>query len=505
MAFKLATKFSWTILGILAISILSSAMTLYAAWRVHRRLDEMSRDSLPNIRGEDVKVLLRQRNELIGDYVLDPTNSAWEKKFHELDPRFAEWLANVRRTTYAAGDEEPLLKSLEQSWTDLSRRQEDVISLVKTRELAKAKSLFLDEATGVLAQKIDALCDQLITANDSYVGRLIERAQSRIGTTTWLVAISGILSLVFGGFLLWLFFYRVLFPLRGMVADARLFSGGSHNGAGDGDLDELRLMGSHLRNLMSDVTDTRSRLQRSHDRLAASEKLASVGKLAASVAHEIRNPLTAIKMWLFSIDETAEGNVDLRRKVRIVSEETTRLENIVGSFLEFSRPPALRRTRYDLREVIDQTLEFLRPRFEQSGIRIDFRPQPDVGPVLADAAQLKQVFLNLLANAADAMPNGGQIRITLAAEADTEDRDMAVARITDTGHGMPAEVQRRIFDPFFSTKESGAGLGLSIAAQVMARHGGALVLESSTDSGTTFAVWVPVAPPSGGADSEGAT
>ena len=126
-------------------------------------------------------------------------------------------------------------------------------------------------------------------------------------------------------------------------------------------------------------------------------------------------------------------------------------------------------------------------------------------PVLADAAQLKQVFLNLLANAADAMPNGGQIRITLEAETDAEGHEMAVARITDTGHGMPAEVQRRIFDPFFTTKESGAGLGLSIAAQVMARHGGTLVLESSTESGTTFAVWVPVAPPSGGAESEGAT
>jgi signal transduction histidine kinase len=493
MRFKLATKFSWAILGIVAISILSSGMTLYAAWRVHRRLEEMTRDSLPNIRAEDVKVLMRQRNAFVGAFLLDPANIAWEEKFHELGPLFGEWLANVRKTTYAAGDEESLLAKLDQTWSELGRRQEEVISLVEKHEDAKGKSLFRDEVAGALAAKVDSLCDQLIAANDRYVRQLVGRAQSRIGTTIWLVGISGTLSLLLGGFLLWLFFYRVLFPLRGMVADARLFHGGSQGASSDGDLDELRTMGNHLRNLMSDVTDTRGRLQRSHDRLAAAEKLASVGKLAASVAHEIRNPLTAIKMWLFSIEETADGDVDLRRKVRIVSEETSRLENIVGSFLEFSRPPVLRRNLQDLRQVIDQTLELLRPRFEQSRVRIDFQSQDALPPVLADAAQLKQVFLNLLSNAADAMPSGGQIRVSLTAETDADGQSMVVVRIVDTGHGMSPDVQRRIFDPFFTTKETGAGLGLSIAAQVMARHGGALVLESSTESGTTFAIWTPIA------------
>ena len=105
--------------------------------------------------------------------------------------------------------------------------------------------------------------------------------------------------------------------------------------------DELRMMGNHLRNLMSDVSDTRSRLERSRDQLLVAEKLASVGKLAASVAHEIRNPLTAMKMWLFSIQEAVQGNADLGRKLGIISEEIARLESIVRDFLEFSRPRTL--------------------------------------------------------------------------------------------------------------------------------------------------------------------
>jgi signal transduction histidine kinase len=112
-------------------------------------------------------------------------------------------------------------------------------------------------------------------------------------------------------------------------------------------------------------------------------------------------------------------------------------------------------------------------------------------PAIADASQFRQVLLNLFENAMDAMPQGGEIQVTANMETDANGQAMAVVRVRDTGHGMPQDVQRRVFEPFFTTKELGTGLGLCIAARVMDRHGGALVLESSTDKGTCFAVWVP--------------
>jgi signal transduction histidine kinase len=371
---RLATKFLWTILGIVGLSILSSLVTLYGAWRVDLRLEQAARESVPAARAEDV-----------------------------------------------------------------------------------------------------------------------QRAEARVRMTTWVVGTSAALSLALSGFLLWLFFYRVLFPLRGMVADARLFRGDRSDHSNDSDIDELRIMGNHLRNLMSDVSDTRSRLEHSRDRLIAAEKLASVGKLAASVAHEIRNPLTAIKMWLFSIREAAEGNAELERKLRIVSEEISRLEGIVRDLLEFSRPPALHTQPHCVHEMIDHTLVLLSPRLVERGIHVQHPVSKELPPVIADAAQFRQVLLNLFENAVDAMPGGGEIRITTTVENDANGQRMAVVRICDSGHGMPQDVQRRVFEPFFTTKESGTGLGLCIAAQVMARHGGALVLESSTDKGTSFAVWMPIA------------
>ncbi len=497
---RLATKFLWTILAIVALSIVSSLVALYGTWRVATRLEEIAQESLPAARAEDIQAMIRERNEWLLAYLLDKNNSSAFKKLSELTPRFKAWLNAVRTMTYVSPDEQTLLAKLEKAWTGLEAQQTAIIREAGTAS-EDAKRQATGEISGGLSKQADDLCQQLIAANNVYVKGLMDRAEARVLKTTWTVAGFAILSLLLGGFLLWLFFYRVLFPLRGMVADARLFRGdGLAAKSGD---DELRIMGNYLRNLMSDVSDTRSRLQQSHDRLLAAEKLASVGKLAASVAHEIRNPLTAIKMWLFSIQDGASRET-LDRKLQIVSDEIKRLESIVRSFLEFSRPPALHRRPECVGKLIDETLELLAPHLKEGQICLERQSSKNRPRVMADRAQLKQVLLNLINNAVDAMPEGGAISVTDTEEVAADGRTMVVVRIRDSGGGIAPDVQSRIFEPFFTTKESGTGLGLCIAAQVMAAHGGALVLESSAADGTTFAVWIPIAEePINGQDSGG--
>ena len=494
MRLNLATKFSVTILGVVLLAILSSLVTLYAAWRVNIRLEEAARENLPSVRVEEVDIALLEGNNLIAAHLLDKGNPAWEEKFRAIKPRFQDWIATVRNTIPISDEEKALLLRLEKTWADLDARREEVIALGKKGETQRARAILLAEIDGPLSTEAYGLCGQLIAIHEHASGESMGRAGRRIRETTWVVGISSVLTLLLGGFLLWLFFYRVLFPLRGMVADAQLYRGDRQVDDKGSAEDELRIMGHHFRSLMSDVSDARSRLERSHNQLLVAEKLASVGRLAASVAHEIRNPLTAMKMWLFSIRETVRGNADVARKIGIISEEMSRLESIVRDFLEFSRPQTLDCRPQDVGAVIDQTLELLGPRFQGEKIKITYAPRPALPSVTADAAQLKQVLLNLLGNAADAMAGGGEIRITSHAEKDADGRPMVVVRIGDAGPGMPQDIQRRIFEPFFTTKENGTGLGLCIAAQVMARHGGGLVLESSTEKGTTFAIWMPLAP-----------
>jgi signal transduction histidine kinase len=225
--------------------------------------------------------------------------------------------------------------------------------------------------------------------------------------------------------------------------------------------------------------------------LLTAEKLASVGKLAACVAHEVRNPLTAIKMWLFSLRKAVGNTPELEHRFDVIAEEITRLEGIIRSFLEFSRPPALKPRPERLSLLLDKTLELFLPRIEGREIHLSREEAADVPPVMADGEQLKQVWLNLLNNAAEAAGPGGTIHISASAASEADGRPMAVVRIRNTGTPMPDDVRQRIFEPFFSTKENGTGLGLCIAAHIMARHHGRLVLEDSTDQETSFAVWIP--------------
>ncbi len=340
MRLKLATRFSATIAGVLALSMLSSMAALCAAYRVNIRLDETARESMPDVRAEEAEIALLQRSTLLGAFLLDHGNPVWREELRQVQPRFRNWIAAVRGVPFVPEEEEALLRRLEKTWADLDARQEEAVALYNKGEADKAKTLLLTEVSGRLSGEVYDLCGQLIAVNTRYVQRITARARRRVRVTTWVVGASAALTLVLGGMLLWLFFYRVLRPLRGMVADAQLFRADRGDGDKASEEDELRSVGSHFRSLMSDVADTRSRLERSRHRLLTAEKLAAVGKLAAGVAHEIRNPLTAIKMWLFSIQEAIKGDAELDRKFAIVSEEIARLENIIRDFLEFSRPPA---------------------------------------------------------------------------------------------------------------------------------------------------------------------
>jgi PAS domain S-box-containing protein len=220
------------------------------------------------------------------------------------------------------------------------------------------------------------------------------------------------------------------------------------------------------------------------------EKLASIGKLAASIAHEIRNPLTSIKVRLYSIRRAVSRDTRLTERFRVVWEEIDRLESVVRNFLDFSRPPALKLQPNSVSRLVDKTLELVGQRLRELGIETVRREDPNLPIVHVDAEQMKQVLLNLLTNAAEAMPNGGRIEIT-AGRGASENGSMVVVRVKDTGPGIPNDLVHHVFEPFFSTKEDGTGLGLCVSARIVERHGGRLELEETGRNGTCFAVWIP--------------
>lgn len=227
------------------------------------------------------------------------------------------------------------------------------------------------------------------------------------------------------------------------------------------------------------------------------EKLVSLGMLAAGVAHEIRNPLTAIKAWLYMQQKRLSPGTPEYADAQLIGGEINRLERIVRDFLLFARPSDPQMVAVPAEQPLIEVKTFLQPQLEKSGILLVLENTADV-QIQVDLQQIKQVLINLIQNAADSIGENGTI--TLRARPDEKrlsDRltSVVILEVCDTGGGIPAEVEKRLFDPFFTTKESGTGLGLPIAARIVEKHHGALQYQTQAGYGTTFGVILPIYKP----------
>lgn len=493
MRLTLANRISLCVGGVILLAVLSSLAALLSSRHVGMLMHRTISENLPSVlAAEELEIAVLEQRGFVSSYLLDGGNRKWLSELRERERNFSRWLSYAHDTAHTA-EERSILKQLEEICRQYDAKRDEVVGLYDRGEVAAAEKLLLNDVNDLYGQAY-GLCENYIAANQRYVDKAVADARSQLRWVSLAVGACVLLTVGLGLALLWLFFYGVLFPLRAMVADASGFAGEISSEQKGLPTDELRAVGIYLRNLMSDVADTRTTLERSRNELRDAEKLASVGKLAASVAHEIRNPLTAIKMWLFSIQKEVGGREALNAKFEIVSEEIRRLESVVRSFLEFSRPPELKLAIESIPTLLDKILELIEPRMADQRIQLVREYAPGLPPVSADREQLRQVLLNLLNNATQATGEGGLIRVSTAEESDSDGRRMVVVRVSDSGPGMPADVARRIFEPFFSTKDEGTGLGLCIAARITARHKGRLVLESSNERGTTFAVYIPAAP-----------
>jgi signal transduction histidine kinase len=223
------------------------------------------------------------------------------------------------------------------------------------------------------------------------------------------------------------------------------------------------------------------------------EKLASLGLLAAGVAHEIRTPLTAIKTGLYLQRKRLRADSPEHDDAQAIEGEISRLERIVNEFLHFARPSAPKLETILAERLLVEVQALVSPQLAASETKL-LRDPADPLHIRVDPGQIKEVLLTLVQNAADSIGRGGTI--TLRARRDRrslaqKEAEVVVLEVADTGKGIPPEVEKRLFDPFFTTKDSGAGLGLSIAARIVAVNGGALQYQTQVNHGSTFGIVLP--------------
>ncbi len=240
--------------------------------------------------------------------------------------------------------------------------------------------------------------------------------------------------------------------------------------------------------LYGELTAFAEELERSQSQLVQAEKMAAVGRLTASIAHEINNPLQAIQT---SLHLTVHPNLDEAGRLRylgIAQEEMQRLIQIVRRMLDFYRPASSMACALDLNRAVQDALAIANKKLQQAHIQVNVRLAPELPPVWGSANQLSQVFLNIIINALEAMNDGGNLWVGTAYHAE---RDQVVAAFRDSGTGVTPEVREHFFEPFHTTKTNGTGLGLAISYGIVKRHKGTIEVESTPGEGATFIVCLP--------------
>lgn len=250
--------------------------------------------------------------------------------------------------------------------------------------------------------------------------------------------------------------------------------------------------------LYNELAEFAGELERSQAQLIQAEKMAAVGRLAASIAHEINNPLQAIHNSLHLTLRPALSEEKRARFLAMAQEEVERLIDIVRRLLEFYRPSRGRRAVTDVNQVIENVLALTNKRLQHGHISVETHLAQDLALLKVIPDQLAQVFLNVVINAIEAMPDGGRLTIHTANSADGKWEQISFA---DSGLGMDEQTKASIFEPFFTTKSTGTGLGLAISYGIIERHGGQVKVESAPGAGCTFVVSLPIT--SGGQPAQG--
>jgi len=416
-------------------------------------------------------------------YYFQDRDPMWLEELEKHDTSFETWLKRARQLAETE-KERNILNQLDSQYVRYSLARDAVVNFYKQGDTEQGYNLH-KSIRGQFFKIID-LCREFYTA---YVDRISE-SQEAIKERAALLnaaAIGGLIMVMLLGFVLaYILLNQILGPIRRLAIDTDEKKSDGIEG------NEVKALSRRFQNLIHDVDQTRTKLELSQEHLQQAEKWALVGKLAAGVSHSVRNPLTSVKMRLFSMERTLSLTDSEKEDLEVISEEIKHIDTIVGNFLEFSRPPKLKTHRISPSDCVDMSLQLLKHRLESYDVKVKLMRDKPLPEIQADPDQLKEVFVNLLVNACEAMVNGGHILIRETRQVLEQEGPVLMIEMSDDGPGVPESIQEKLFQPFFSTKEEGTGLGLSIAQRIVEEHGGWLELESVEGKGATFRIKLPV-------------
>lgn len=415
-------------------------------------------------------------------YFFQDGDLRWLKELDRYNTAFENLLSESRGAARTE-EERQTLNQLESQYLRYSLDRDEVIRLYKKGK--REEGFMLHKVARDRFFSIIDLCKRFSKLQERRIDRARKRNLEEAKTVYRLATVGLVTVLLLGIGLAYTLLTHVLGPIRKLAAGP---AAAERRGQME---DEVKALRDRFRVLMEDIDKTKTKLQWSREHLEQAEKWALVGKLAAGVAHSVRNPLTSVKIRLFSLERSLVLEPSQQEDLDVISEEIRHIDTIVNNFLEFARPPKLKVQSASPSDVVDTAVQLLKHRLESCSVEVDIQREERLPEVSVDPDQLKEVFVNLLVNACEAMFSGGKIVIREELGEDPELGSVVALTVSDSGPGIPKSVYEHIFQPFVSTKEEGTGLGLSIAKRIVEEHGGKLEAESGAGPGATFVINLP--------------
>jgi two-component system sensor histidine kinase HydH len=488
---------------VVALGLLLLAVGVGTAWYVQRWQEAVANDLRVNVSGvragEELEILVREARTRL-DHFLITNDSKYLAQVPELRADIERWLAKAERWGDTPREQQLMARvrlGHQHFWTELER----ITVQVPAKEQAGRIRQLIDN---VLVREMLEPTHDYLDLNEIQVEECIANHQvfaDRLIYALLLLGICGSAAGMVAGFGVARRVSRSLVQLSVLIRNTagRLEESVEPISFSKGDIGELENV---LRLIAERVGTIVKRLQQKEHEALLSEQMAAVGQLAAGMAHELRNPLTSMKILVQGAMAGTAGAGGFEEKAGdwssprfssrdliVLEEEITRLEQLIQSFLDFARPPKPEKRVMDVRPLVHQTLEFVAGRAAAAAARIELVSPPGPASAAIDSGQFRQVLLNLVLNALDALPGGGLINVVLEYEGDS----WLTLRVADNGCGLPTSLGERIFEPFTTTKETGLGLGLSICKRIALAHGGTISGANRAEGGAVFTLRLPAA------------
>jgi len=516
MRLSIATK---VFLGFAAVLVMSGAVSLFGIVQMHRigqGLALVSSGYFPLTRIAASLEGFQRERERSTDGLLA-----------ERDPAQRKSLVGLDRTYFARVAEDHLARAREQlqvARQGASARDRAALERIDARlqlltarineedQLARSLADLLAREGRVAAVDLPAAQDLIVRLKTSErrvtyeIRTLLNVIQEQMNgglaeaerqerTARWAIVGLSVLALGIGLLVTWLS-NRALAPIARLTEAAQRLGRGAPDAVAvpEGGGDELAVLAREFNAMAQRLAARERELRAQGEALVRSERLAAIGRIAAQITHEIRNPLSSISL---NAEELSERLRELGGKQSdaaaaalcdAIVREVDRLAAVTEEYLRYARVPKPQVARVDLNDVVRDLLDFVRPELVSGGVRVEQKVESHLPQVVADAGQIRQVLLNLVRNAREAMPSGGALSVSTRLV-----ESGAAVDVRDTGPGIDPARLARIFDPFFTTKERGTGLGLALAQEIAREHGGELTCASTPGSGTTFTLRLPAA------------